>query len=301
MITGSAIMDNDYGIVITGSIGGNIMNNTVTGNHNNGINIEDSSGNSVYMNKVSGDQYGITLTGSSVSNVIYMNALQGNSGANGLGNGQLNNWNSTVPITYGYGGKQFSNYLGNYWDNLAGTDANNDGILDTTMALAVNNVDHNPMAMALPDSPTANFTADSTSGHVPMPVQFTDQSLGYPVSWHWDFGDGGTSDMQDPAHIYQNNGQYTVSLTVKNVHGEGHLIRSNYIVVSSATPTAQSTANPTFTVAPPTATPTQAPTMKPTGTALPTPSAKPSPGMGTEIFFAAGLLAYALLANRKNR
>lgn|GEM_PF-4045197 len=304
MITGSAIIDNNYGIVLTGCVGCNIMNNTVTGNHNNGINIGDSSGNSVYMNKVSGDLYGITLTGSSVSNVIYMNTLQGNTGANGLGNGQLNYWNSTVPITYGYGGKQFSSFLGNYWDNLAGTDANKDGIIDTSMILAVNNGDYNPMAQALPDNPSANFTADSTSGPAPMPVQFTDASEGYPVSWHWDFGDGGTSDIQDPAHVYQNNGQYTVSLAIKNVHGDGHLIRSNYIAVGAASPTAQSTANPTFTVTPapwPTATPTPAPTIKPTGTAMPTPTAKPSPGMGPGSALVAGMIAYVLLANRKDR
>lgn len=35
-------------------------------------------------------------------------------------------------------------------------------------------------------------------------------------SWLWNFGDGTTSDLQNPSHIYNNNGSYTVSITVSN-------------------------------------------------------------------------------------
>lgn len=33
-------------------------------------------------------------------------------------------------------------------------------------------------------------------------------------SWHWDFGDGATSDKQNPVHTYYDKGMYTVTLTV---------------------------------------------------------------------------------------
>lgn len=38
-------------------------------------------------------------------------------------------------------------------------------------------------------------------------------------SWHWDFGDGNTSAKQNPQHIFENPGVYTVSLTVNNSLG----------------------------------------------------------------------------------
>lgn len=47
------------------------------------------------------------------------------------------------------------------------------------------------------------------------PVQFSNQgSLG--TSWHWDFGDGETSNAQAPAHTYGVPGTYTVLLTAFN-------------------------------------------------------------------------------------
>jgi len=35
-----------------------------------------------------------------------------------------------------------------------------------------------------------------------------------PYIWHWDFGDGITSDMQNPIHAYSATGTYTITLTV---------------------------------------------------------------------------------------
>src|SRR5208337_5051393 len=191
------------------------------------------------------NQYGVSVTGSSKNNAIYMNTFQGNGGANGLANGLFNSWNSSIPITYGYDGRQFSNYLGNYWDNLKGTDPKDDGILDNTVTLAGSNIDSNPLAIVPLNKPQANFSSDSTSGSAPLPVQFTDSSHGYLLSWHWDFGDGNTSDLQDPPHIYPNNGYYTVTLTVSSAYGQDQLMRSNYISVGpTPTPVPTATAKP---------------------------------------------------------
>jgi len=62
----------------------------------------------------------------------------------------------------------------------------------------------------------AGFTADPTSGPVPLTVQFSDLSSGAPVSWLWTFGDGGTSSEQNPSYTYSYPGSYTVSLTAIN-------------------------------------------------------------------------------------
>lgn len=45
--------------------------------------------------------------------------------------------------------------------------------------------------------------------------KFTDMSIGADT-WHWNFGDGRTSDEKNPVHIYSRSGTYTVELTVTN-------------------------------------------------------------------------------------
>jgi len=82
-----------------------------------------------------------------------------------------------------------------------------------------------------PSSPVAAFTANVTSGTVPLAVQFTDASTGTPTSWSWTFGDGATSTAQSPAHTYAAAGTYTVSLTTTNAYGEDTETKSNYITV----------------------------------------------------------------------
>ncbi len=60
----------------------------------------------------------------------------------------------------------------------------------------------------------AAFSGTPTSGQKPLAVQFADESEGVPASWAWTFGDGGTSDEQNPSHSYNKHGVYDVQLTV---------------------------------------------------------------------------------------
>jgi len=41
-------------------------------------------------------------------------------------------------------------------------------------------------------------------------------------SYHWDFGDGEVSDLENPSHLYTNSGVYTVSLTVTDNQDVSH-------------------------------------------------------------------------------
>lgn len=50
-------------------------------------------------------------------------------------------------------------------------------------------------------------------------VSFTNDSK-YGETYQWNFGDGNSSTEQNPKHSYTNNGDYTVTLTVKNFLGE---------------------------------------------------------------------------------
>ncbi len=47
-------------------------------------------------------------------------------------------------------------------------------------------------------------------------IQFQDSSSGNPSAWNWNFGDGSTSNLQNPTHTYNNAGTYTVTLQVSN-------------------------------------------------------------------------------------
>ncbi|SFT84890.1 gliding motility-associated C-terminal domain-containing protein [Algoriphagus locisalis] len=69
--------------------------------------------------------------------------------------------------------------------------------------------------------PEVEFTSDETEGCGPLTVSFTDQtSASAPfISFAWDFGDGQTSNQQNPTHTYANAGIFTVSLTVRDLDG----------------------------------------------------------------------------------
>ncbi|MBK9729930.1 MAG: PKD domain-containing protein [Chitinophagaceae bacterium] len=57
---------------------------------------------------------------------------------------------------------------------------------------------------------------------VGSPIQFTDNSSANPSSWSWDFGDGGTSDVQNPSHSYGNPGNYDIHVAIADAFcGEG--------------------------------------------------------------------------------
>ncbi|TAJ44612.1 PKD domain-containing protein [Methanofollis fontis] len=85
-----------------------------------------------------------------------------------------------------------------------------------------------------PSAPVANFTASTTSGTVPLTVQFTDTSSGNPTNWSWTFGDNTTSTAQHPAHTYTAPGTYTVDLTATNAAGNDTETKSGYITVTAS-------------------------------------------------------------------
>ncbi|MCF8365283.1 MAG: PKD domain-containing protein [Bacteroidales bacterium] len=80
-----------------------------------------------------------------------------------------------------------------------------------------------------------HFSASPISGDAPLTVQFTDQSVnagGAISAWNWDFGDGNTSNVQNPQHTYQTPGIYTVNLEIVSGQYSNALTRENYISVS---------------------------------------------------------------------
>jgi len=58
-------------------------------------------------------------------------------------------------------------------------------------------------------------------GYYQEPVSFTGEAYGGepPYTYHWDFGDGTTSDEQSPTHAYDEIGNYTATLSVHDSSG----------------------------------------------------------------------------------
>jgi PKD repeat protein len=83
--------------------------------------------------------------------------------------------------------------------------------------------------------PTADFSTKIPAyqiGGRAQYVKFVDESIGNPLTWSWDFGDGSTYEGQfPPLHLYNVDGSYTVSLTVKNPFGQDTRTKSNLITV----------------------------------------------------------------------
>ena len=91
--------------------------------------------------------------------------------------------------------------------------------------------------------PVANFTvnnAENVTICLGAEVVFADLSTNTPTQWAWSFGDGQTSNVQNPTHTYAEAGSYNVSLTVTNQDGTDSKQITNCVVVN-ANPTANAT------------------------------------------------------------
>ncbi|MFN8182168.1 MAG: PKD domain-containing protein [Bacteroidia bacterium] len=95
---------------------------------------------------------------------------------------------------------------------------------DTTINVTVN------------PAPVAAFTAPTTTGCGSLAVAFNNTTTGSPV-YTWNFGDGTTSALSAPTHIYSTPGTYTVTLIATQGSCADTLTRSAYITVN-AQPTA---------------------------------------------------------------
>ena len=130
----------------------------------------------------------------------------------------------------------------------------------------------------------AAFYGLPRAGTAPFTVSFTDTSTGSPTSWEWDFGDGGSSTLENPTHTYEEPGTYTVTLTVSAVDGSDELKFPNYIMV--VTPTTPVT---TVTTAPVSATgTTRLPTTQAARSTETTPAV--SPGGGIDLGDISGII-----------
>lgn len=167
-----------------------------------------------------------------------------------------NIWNTTKIVGINIVNGSFIG--GNYYATLNGTGWSEthadrgDGFVAEPNVFDANNTDYLPLHIPgsptptptttptvtptwtpIPQPITANYTATPRTGTPPLTVQFTDLSSGSPVGWNWTFGDGSGSHEQNPVHVYGGIGRYTVTLEVRNVHGQDIKRIPSYIVSTS--------------------------------------------------------------------
>ncbi|MCF8296668.1 MAG: PKD domain-containing protein [Saprospiraceae bacterium] len=82
--------------------------------------------------------------------------------------------------------------------------------------------------------PVADFTANKNSVIKGQSVDFSDNSLGNPATWYWNFqgASPSSSNLQNPSGIiYNTAGTYDVKLTVANMNGTDSIIKTAFISV----------------------------------------------------------------------
>jgi YD repeat-containing protein len=84
----------------------------------------------------------------------------------------------------------------------------------------------------------AGFTATPVAGNIPLTVTFTNtsQPIDGASTFNWNFGDGVTSTVVQPTHVYTREGTFGVTLMAKSGVMQDVLTRTNYITATDDTP-----------------------------------------------------------------
>ena len=133
-----------------------------------------------------------------------------------------------------------SSYKWEFGDGTVSTERNpvhiyrNNGVYDVKLTVSSESgcVDsiHNK-AFIKASKPKGNFFSPEAASCAPSYVTFKDQSVN-ASSWYWDFGDSAYSQNNNPSHIYNLPGYYTVKVIVYNDGGcTDTFIRQNYVHV----------------------------------------------------------------------
>lgn len=146
------------GIVLDHSNANSILDNTISFNNCMGIDFYFSAFNRILRNEISNNFAGIYMNRGSnntisannvtsneqclsfegagnVNNILYLNNFIRGRWSNFMAPDSRNTWNSPEEITYTYRGNTYTSYLGNYWNDYTGSDADGDGIGETPYSI----------------------------------------------------------------------------------------------------------------------------------------------------------------------
>ena len=129
---------------------------------------------------------------------------------------------------------------GNFWDDWE----QNPGYPDTYIIYngpqGPKEIDYHPSATPYNNRPVVGLSPKHYFAPVGEPIYFTADTSVDPdaVSWHWDFGDGTTSDEAYPTHPYNSSGFYRISVTITDTQGRSDTSYSDArIGIAPNTPT----------------------------------------------------------------
>ena len=132
----------------------------------------------------------------------------------------------------------------------------NTGIYDVTLLVSNSTTNDSKVdtnLIKVYDSPISEVSANSpVNGCMPLLVNFEDLSLtnNSIVNWQWNFGDGGSSNLQHPIYNYLSDGNFSVSLLVTDVNGCQNLATENNLIDVYKVPTASFIADIPFSCNP---------------------------------------------------
>lgn len=79
--------------------------------------------------------------------------------------------------------------------------------------------------------PVVSFTFPFLYTCASDPIPFRNKTKGKVTAWHWDFGDGDTSDREKPVHYFQNIGYMRIVLTATNGVCSDSAVSNNLLYV----------------------------------------------------------------------
>tara|TARA_B100001758_G_scaffold81904_1_gene69627 strand:- start:31479 stop:36704 length:5226 start_codon:yes stop_codon:yes gene_type:complete len=116
------------------------------------------------------------------------------------------------------------------------------GIYDVTLKVSDalgDNIQTKYAYIKVYENPTAVLQASSdVEGCMPLSISFEDLSTHtVPIAtWQWDFGDGGSSFLEDPSYNYLNDGEFSVSLSIVDDNGCQSLVTALDLVTVHKVP-----------------------------------------------------------------
>lgn len=219
IIENVTMLGNDEGIVLRMSNNNTVRENNLFSINWHGFYLVSSYNNTLYENTIANCTYGMSTEHSS-ENAIYHN--------NFIGNKKQIYQLSSSNVWHNLVGE------GNYWSDYNGTDTDGNGIGDTFVPHS--GVDYQPL-MSVYDAipPLAHAGAGQTvfeSISVNFDASNSTDNIGI-ANYFWDFGDGSVGTGVTATHIYTVAGNYTVTLTVRDVASNTAIDTTTVIVVKN--------------------------------------------------------------------